>query len=58
MTIKQYIELDKIKDQFNKMSNEYILKHNHKIDDIELIETTFKTIETQLNTITKYFYEQ
>jgi hypothetical protein len=58
MTIKQYIELDKINDQFNKMSREYIKQFDKKITDINKIKIVFNDIQMQLNNLTKYFYEQ
>lgn len=58
MTIKQYIELEKIKDQFNLNAVEYIKKHGKKIEEINKIENTLKNISNELQHLTKYFYEQ
>ena len=58
MTIKQYLELEKIKDQFNNLAHEYLKKHNQKIGQIKIIQNTFAKISYDLETLTKYFYEQ
>jgi len=58
MTIKQYIELDKIKEEFKDRSSLYVHKHKDKIQEIKKIQDTFSSINRQLLALTKYFYEQ
>lgn len=58
MTIKQYLELEKIKDQFNNSANEYLKKHEQKVDDLKIIQNSFSQINLQLIKLTKHFYEQ
>ena len=58
MTIKQYLELEKIKDQFNNSANEYLKKHEQKVDDLRIIQNAFSQINLQLIKLTKHFYEQ
>jgi hypothetical protein len=58
MTIKQYLELDKIQEQFRIASIEYIKKHHENINDLQLIQNTFATINLQLQKLTQHFYNQ
>jgi hypothetical protein len=58
MTIKQFIELEKIKQVFNEKTGEYLLKHKGNLDKIAIIENSFLEIKNQLDKLTKYFYEQ
>jgi len=58
MTIKQYIELDKIKENFKDSTMMYLHKYADKIEEKKRIQDTFSAITRQLNVLTKYFYEQ
>lgn len=58
MTIKQYLELDKIKENFKDSAMVYLHKHADKILEKKKIQDTFNSITRQLNLLTKYFYEQ
>jgi hypothetical protein len=58
MTIKQYLELEKIKENFSNSANEYLKKHDQQIKDIKIVQHAFLSIDDQLRKLTKYFYEQ
>jgi len=58
MTIKQYLELDKIQETFKIITNDYINKHGLNIKELEKIQNTFSNINVQLVKLTQYFYEQ
>jgi hypothetical protein len=58
MTIKQYLELDKIQETFKILSNDYIKKNQQNINDLQLIQNTFATINLQLQKLTQHFYNQ